>query len=232
MTGMNYKVLLSVLGVALTMSALQGAPLALATHWYDGGSYSNVNIISSSANSNVPPLENNPATLSTYVFQGTYTDTSYFLQEVLNMNTANGGWQIGFVGFNSAGTKIDNTYTNSYAKAGCTVQYNQNVIATNNISAFVRQSSGTGCTSMSQSYTFTASGGSYGSKIYPIYLELESYDSNCSDYTGFGNVQFTNGLVTNSAGQSSTPTYSAFNTSTPTCFSATAGSGWVTITHS
>lgn len=232
MTRMNYKALLSVLGVALTVYALQGVPLALATQWSAGGDYSNTNIISSSVNSNVPPLENNQATLSTYVWQGTYTDTSYFLQEVINMNTANGGWQIGFVGFNSAGTKIDNTWTNSYASAGCTVQYNQNVISTNNISAFVRQSSGSGCTSMSQTHTFSASSGSYGSKLYPIYLSLESYDSTCSDYTGFGNVKFTSGLVTNSAGQSSTPTYTAFNNNPPSCFSATAGSGWVTVTHS
>ncbi|MHB8602721.1 MAG: hypothetical protein ACYC6W_01395 [Nitrosotalea sp.] len=229
---MKYKVLLSVLAMALTISAMQGVPLALATKWSAGGDYSNTNIISSSVNSNVPPLENNQATLSTSIWQGTYTDTNYFLQEVLNMNTASGGWQIAFVGYNSANSKIDNVWTNSYASAGCTVQYNQNVLSANHVYAFVRQSSGSGCTSMTQSYTFTAGSGSYGSKLYPIYVEIEDYDSNCSDYTGFGNITFTNGLVTNSGGTSSTPTYTAFNNNPPSCFSATAGSGWITITHS
>ncbi|MDE1862083.1 MAG: hypothetical protein KGI33_04125 [Thaumarchaeota archaeon] len=230
---MSYKVL-TVLGMLFLISAMQVTPLVYASSVSAGGAYSQSSpqLIASSVDSNVPNVVTaTQADLSTYVWQGADTDTSYFLQEVLEDDyqpSGSSGWDIGFYGQNSNGQAIDNTWTNSLAQPGCTVLYDQSVTSTNDIFADVQQSSANGCTSMTQTYTFSDPNGSYGSYLSPIQLYLEWYDTNCSDYSGMGNVDFTSGSVENSYGTSSTPTYTAYYPQNG-CFSSTAGSGYVTI---
>ena len=222
---MKFKPLLGILGMALMISTTQVMPGAFASS-LAGGTYTHLSIDGSSANSNVPnEVTATSAQLSTTVWQGAYTNTNYFLQEDLALDYTN-GWGMEFVGFNSAGTKIDDKWTNAYATPDCTVLYDQSVVSTNDIFGEIRQSSGSGCTSITETYTFDDPNGSYGSTLTPIQLELEYYDTTCSDFSGMGNVDFTNGLV-DISGVSSTPTYSASYSGS--CFSSTAGSGYVTV---
>ncbi len=226
MRQMNLKPLLGILGMVLVISATQVIPEAFAQSMSAGGYYGNSNIIGSSANSNVPnEVTATQAQISTTVWQGADTNTSYFLQEVLALDYPN-GWGIEFVGFNSTDAEIDDKWTNAYATPGCTVLYDQSVVSTNDIFGEISQSSGSGCSSITETYTFDDPHGSYGSTISPIYLDLEYYDTTCSDFNGIGNVDFTNGSV-DISGTSSTPTYTASYSGS--CFSSTAGSGYITV---
>ncbi len=241
MIKMSSKLLQYAAGIVLLLSA-SGIPAVFAATnpWQTGGDYSPSNMIGSWVDSNVQSTLSGSPDKNTFVWQGGTTSTSYFEQQVLRMNNTAGGWRVEFWGFNSGGTVIDKQFTNMYATPGCSMQYGQYFQGTNKIYSDIQQSSGTGCSSFTASYTFQAGGsGSYGSTFNTSWAVLESYDTTCSDFTGFGNTQFTSGLWENSSSQYATPTFSTYATTNgngysavPSCFSTSTGSGTVTVTYS
>ena len=73
----------------------------------------------------------------------------------------------------------------------------------------------------------------YGTSFSKAWGEFESYDYTASDFAPMGSpIQFTDFKAYKSDGSTYFPTYSAYNNlGGPSCISATAGSGWVTITE-
>ena len=139
------------------------------------------------------------------------------------------GWRVEFWAFNPSGTQLVATYTNSYQVAGCDEQYLEYYSATNTIYNGVLGLSTGGCTTFTQTYTF--SGYSYGSTFTSPGALMESDDFTCSDFTGFGSVYFTSASYTLSSGGTGYPTFSSYTPHMPSCFSVTTGYQYATITY-
>lgn len=68
--------------------------------------------------------------------------------------------------------------------------------------------------------------GSYGTSYNTQYVELESYDYTCGDFSSMTNIHFTNVQVQPVGGSQYAPALTPYGSS---CGSSTAGTGWTTI---
>jgi len=137
------------------------------------------------------------------------------------------GWRVEFWSFDSNGNIVDRVLTNELQSPGCSEQYGQYFQATNSIFAFVLGVQSSGCSSWSQTWTFNDA--SYGSTMtYPGAL-MESYDSTCSDFKGFGSAQFSLAIYQQGS-VNGYPTFYVYNQGTPSCWSVSAGYRYATVT--
>lgn len=201
---------------------------ASTSSWQGGGYYNGTGNTGSWAESNTPPILSGSPLDNTFVWQGSTTDTNYFYQEVIRMMS--NGWRVEFWSFNPSGNVVDQELTNTYQTPGCTQQYGQEFQSTNDFLAFILGAQSSGCSSWSQTWQFDDA--SYGTFSTTTWLPIESYDYTCSDFNGFGSLQFTQVAYQQNEGSIVTPYVYPYFDSMPSCFSVTVGSGFITISYS